>query len=437
VKPASIAHLSILILLGAPAGLRAQERHDLVKEMTASTVRVICSKGAEATTGTGFFVGDGRHLATNAHVVECVQAGGRSGIVRVREETVIPTEVEWISPQLDLAILRTSGPAGEPVRFADGDSVRETQRVFAVGFPGAADQSAQGSSVLKYTAGVVSAIFDDDRGRRLLQIDASINPGNSGGPLVNECGEVVGINVQKSLALVETVDPETGQRTLDRLPLGEGIGWAIRADELFPELKRLGLPNPVTTSGCVPAAAALAASSSGRGRDAGRTNLAIVASLAIGVSALALSLTRRGRTGLTRAVSRLSRVVPPVPPPQPATQPLLRGIGAALGELRVNLDAEPIAIGRDPRACNLVVPAGLDRVSKRHCLISYDTGAKRFLLQDTGSTNGTFTDRGEQVTAGHVRVLAPGERFYLGSRECTFEVQLRGSDAAAHHPTPH
>jgi S1-C subfamily serine protease len=97
-------------------------------------------------------------------------------------------------PILDLAVLRISvSPGGLPkASLGDSDSVRIGEDVLAIGNPVGLEQTL--------TRGVVSGInrFLPESPlsltRPLIQTDAPINPGNSGGPLLNRCGEVIGIN---------------------------------------------------------------------------------------------------------------------------------------------------------------------------------------------------------------------------------------------------
>ena len=71
--------------------------------------------------------------------------------------------------------------------------------VLAIGNPGGLDYASS------MTRGIISALnrklsSNSDNGMTYIQTDAAINPGNSGGALVNEYGQVIGINSSKLVA---------------------------------------------------------------------------------------------------------------------------------------------------------------------------------------------------------------------------------------------
>ena len=140
--------------------------------------------------GSGFII-DGEGLAlTNSHVV----FGRQSLTVRLSDGTTLPARLLGADPLFDIAVLQIPKPEDGklPVlALGDSNSVRVGEDVLALGNPLGLDQSL--------TRGIVSAV------NRILpptffslqepfiQVDTPINHGNSGGPLLNRCGEVIGI----------------------------------------------------------------------------------------------------------------------------------------------------------------------------------------------------------------------------------------------------
>ncbi len=145
--------------------------------------------------GSGFVWDREGHIVTNAHVVrdaDQVQVSFFDGTATV-------AEVVGIDLDSDLAVLKVD-PEGynlTPVKLGNMDEVRVGARVAAIGNP----FGYQGT----LTSGIVSALGRSISSLRspfnipdAIQTDAAINPGNSGGPLLNERGEVIGVNAQIS-----------------------------------------------------------------------------------------------------------------------------------------------------------------------------------------------------------------------------------------------
>ena len=146
----------------------------------------------EASGGSGFVWDAEGHIVTNNHVVE----GADQLLIRFSDGLMSVAEVVGTDLDSDLAVVKID-PEGynlRPVTRGNLDEVRVGQRVAAIGNPFGLDGTL--------TTGIVSALGRSIPARASfsipasVQTDAPINPGNSGGPLLNERGEVIGVNAQ-------------------------------------------------------------------------------------------------------------------------------------------------------------------------------------------------------------------------------------------------
>ena len=397
------------------------ERVAPIDKMKASTVLVLCTKrtgnNVQLGTGSGFVVGEGKQIVTNWHVVSCTAEGGSAGVL-LGEQT-IPVKVLGSSIRKDLAILEPERPLGKPaVMLMTSERVTEGQAVYALGFPGEAQARSEEFNV-SVTKGIVSALVTSQTGVHQYQTDAAINPGNSGGPLFNEDGYVIGINTAKALAAALVLGRD-GKLTTERLPSGEGIGWAVQINELIPELQKLGVSYQIGGNSWLSSLSFSRLSSPGF--------FFLLGILGVGGIVFVLLGTARGRGLFTRATTGsserfdhyLSRGSSSVTP----RKPMLRGIAGHFRDSVLELADEALTIGRDPQTCQLVFPATLTDVGRKHCLLRFDKKEQVFWLQDCNSTNGTFLQSGERLVPEQPKRLRPGDRFYLSDRATTFEVQL-------------
>jgi serine protease Do len=138
--------------------------------------------------GSGFIIDKEGLVLTNSHVVYERQAIS----LALDDGRKVAVKLLGADPIFDIALLRIKAPDSLPfVTLGDSDSVRIGEEAIAIGNPFGLEQTL--------TRGVISGINRALPGSSLLippfiQTDASINPGNSGGPLMNRCGEVIGIN---------------------------------------------------------------------------------------------------------------------------------------------------------------------------------------------------------------------------------------------------
>lgn len=230
----------------AKAALRELARNATVLVLNRRTVK----KGgglAIASTGTGFFI-DPQTVLTNSHVV----AGAEqiilsvAGVGPVAAEVVSDTFVHE-NGRADFALLRTSRPVGLAT-LALGPPVDSLTEVFAVGYPGVVTERDQGRLELlqgDFTAapavvisiGTVQNVMDNDSGVEMVTHSAMIHRGNSGGPLLNACGQVIGVNTEISLeraALNVGGKPlvDKSGNSLGNVSVHGGFGFAQSVDEM-------------------------------------------------------------------------------------------------------------------------------------------------------------------------------------------------------------
>ncbi len=163
--------------------------------------------------GTGFAVGDGLHIITNAHVVpqnlntekkeSLAVFVGRGASAKARSATIVEVDVEH-----DLALLKISGEPLPALVIGDSDTVKEGETVAFTGFPigmvlGLYPVTHQ-AIISAITPIVIPALstkqLDINIIKRLrapylvFQLDGTAYPGNSGSPLFDpKTGKVFGI----------------------------------------------------------------------------------------------------------------------------------------------------------------------------------------------------------------------------------------------------
>lgn len=165
-------------------------------------------------TGTGFVVGDGLDVITNAHVVPATPADGKMeqlGIVLPDGEGVRfrPAELVARDTEHDLAHLRLSGTPLPALELGDSDAVQEGQELALTGFPLAMALGLH-AATHRATLAAITPIVRPSLGARSLdprqiaalqrvpfnifQLDGTAYPGNSGSPVYDPAtGKVVGV----------------------------------------------------------------------------------------------------------------------------------------------------------------------------------------------------------------------------------------------------
>jgi Do/DeqQ family serine protease len=147
------------------------------------------SQRVERGTGSGFVISADGVILTNAHVIE----GADSVEVALKDGRKFQGKVLGTDPVTDVAVVKIQAGNLPVVSLGNSDQLRPGEWAIAIGNPLGLDNTV--------TAGIISATGRSstdagvpDKRINFIQTDAAINPGNSGGPLLNQRGEVVGMN---------------------------------------------------------------------------------------------------------------------------------------------------------------------------------------------------------------------------------------------------
>tara|TARA_B100000674_G_scaffold174273_1_gene140861 strand:- start:349 stop:1680 length:1332 start_codon:yes stop_codon:yes gene_type:complete len=162
------------------------------EEIANKTLPSVVMLKNERGLGSGFVLDNNGLVITNRHVV----SGGDKEF-QITGEGGIKTEgrVIYVDRKLDFALVRSNGLKGtKPLPICYATYPSPGQSVVALGSPeGLAGTVTRGIvSAVRYPTGDLEGVAPNYV--TLIQTDASISPGNSGGPLVNNKGEVIGIN---------------------------------------------------------------------------------------------------------------------------------------------------------------------------------------------------------------------------------------------------
>ena len=159
-------------------------------EKSISSVVTISSTNKQSYTsnkngiGSGVIFSEDGYIVTNLHILS-----GNNIDVKLNNGKNYSASIIGIDKNADIAVLKISNDEPLiPINFADSDNLKIGDKVLAIGNP-----YGIGTSV---SSGIISATGRDygNPYLQLIQTDAAINPGNSGGALINENGNLIGIN---------------------------------------------------------------------------------------------------------------------------------------------------------------------------------------------------------------------------------------------------
>lgn len=363
---------------------------------------------------TGGFIIDAKHVVTYGMCCDKTDDGKeKTPYVHVGDKDV-KSQLVW-SGDAGMAILEIGGEVNSPgVTLVPAKLAQKDQPIYTVQFSEKGEPSV--------TEGKFQEIVKADKVPvPVIKATATADSVLKGGAMFDGCGNILGFNmvVDKGTQLAFIIDP-----------LGAGFD-------------KLGIKASVASAACSAAAQQTSGGDGGRQQGGeqppedggfhlprgpewiGIAIIAVLAALASRKSTreqVARVLTQRRPAYQPRApYPQTPYASPPVPFP---SKPAIRGLAGQYAGASIPVDARPSMMGRDQTAANLVFGLEADAVSKRHCSIRWDAARGVFVLEDLGSTNGTYLANGERIWPGQPRELRPGDRFYIGDTRNQFEVRM-------------
>ena len=486
------------MLLSMP--LRASAEEPDVLKARESVVRVVTYVKLSRdigwvgpTTGTGFFVGESgksaEYFVTNRHVVDDsiilaeIQSMAESlprdqqrefqkaKVKEVRVWAMVDGqlyEIDYannvtLSQIADLAIVKLSEPikARSNAVLGLADKVKSTDTVYALGYPDISDRDdinnkwAEDSIEGEIKKGITSGIDNIsvtkgnvvktnvvDQGISYVQHDAAISFGNSGGPLVNEKGEVVGVNTKSLTSGLATanysIDVDAVKTFLKQYnvkfteataatpkPDTSSSKTTTQAPSKQPEVSTPSKQPEVSTPPTITPEPQPWYKSTGAIAGIGGGVLLLIVLLALLLKkkpAPAPAAPAPTPTAPVTEPAPVSKTVPAAPAAK-QLQPIVRSLARQHGDKKIRLGSDAIILGRS-KDCKIVYSDNTPGVSGKHCAITWDPDKKEFILKDMGSTYGTFLDSGMKLDPSKVYRLKPGESFYLGERTNTIKLEV-------------
>ena len=341
-------------------------------------------------TGTGWAIGiPGKpveYIVTNGHVVQNAYLTG--GVMQVyfslaENDYMVPQVVYYSAPEeKDIAILRLPSPTDKrtALQLRESNSIEIGETAVALGYPSVANSTsyrAFDEEDITMTQGIISRRAQPVGSQyEAFQMDVSISAGNSGGPLVDQKGNVIGINTS---GIYNTES-------------GASVNYAIMIDELIRVLDNEQIDYALANSGLlwVP-------------------NWMGYMFLPIGI----LFLLCGGILFLKTMNGTARQLIAGKKGPREKIHPVLRGLSGPFAGQVFDLSKGTIVMGRDPATCHIVFEKNMPGISGRHCQVSYQAADDSFVLADLGSGFGTYLDHGKKLPAQVPEKLMAGDGFYL------------------------
>jgi putative serine protease PepD len=248
------AATSVSVVTGSNSSDTTSTVGAVAKTVLPSVVKITETTSSSEGIGSGMVVSSNGYIVTNNHVVaDYVSSGGTLTVTTYDGKTYNAKVVGYIAAD-DIAVIQVENASSytwKPVTFADSSNVQVGDQTIAIGSPDDLQNTV--------TSGIVSALnrkvsvtesttqgtgnnsggfpgfnwggTETTVSYTAIQTDASINPGNSGGPLLNDSGEVIGMNS----AIYSTSSSSSSSSESGSV----GLGFAIPSNTIVSDIKKI------------------------------------------------------------------------------------------------------------------------------------------------------------------------------------------------------
>jgi S1-C subfamily serine protease len=201
----------------------------------------------ERGSGSGFIFGSDGRILTNAHVVD----GADTVTVKLKDGRELVGKVLGIDTVTDVAVVKIEANNLPVVSLGKSEELQPGEWAIAIGNPLGLDNTVT-VGIISATGRSSSDVGVPDKRVSFIQTDAAINPGNSGGPLLNQRGQVIGMNtaiIQGAQGLGFAIPIDRAQQIAEQLATSgkaEHPYLGVRMLSITPEIKAELSKNPNT-----------------------------------------------------------------------------------------------------------------------------------------------------------------------------------------------
>ena len=376
---------------------------NIITEASKSVVRIVIDEGDKGFyMGTAFAINNEGYYITNFHVIEEALKGQYKAVA---VKSMVPTkelydvDIVWYSQNKDLAVLKIDKLNFPPLIFSDNSLIEGAVKVNAIGFPGSADRGDYSSKHFtdpKISGGEIATIpFKTKLTKQateatyLIQHDAAINGGNSGGPLVNQCGEVMGVNVQKSSADIQ------------------GIYYAISINEVKEILNERGISFKENLEVC--------------SLKEGINKIFLIAGSLLTLLLIWMGFkihknsknSKPSNSFMMKKVSEYMKIKENEKTKIKVKTLTLKANTITLPDITIK-ENQTLTLGR-AKSNDIQIENSF--ISGTHLKLSYKTD--KVEVEDLGSTNGSYIN-GTKLEPNQIYTLQPNEKLILGSEEVVY-----------------